>query len=74
MLELMKQYNVLIEKQQRAIKFFENNPQQLEAHIDRYRKVVNELNDLIETAEQKGYAMTAEEVLEGFKQVRYLAL
>ena len=72
MLDLMKQYNGLIERYNNAICYFEDNPDMIDKHIDKCRKIINNLDNLRTQIITAGYAMTDEETLNGFRQIKYL--
>lgn len=71
-LRLFNQYNSLIERHHKAIQFFESNLDKVDAYIDSYRAIVNELCRMREEIEMNGYKMSEEEVLEGFRQIKAL--
>lgn len=73
-LQFMKQYNALIKKHQKAIQFFQDNQHLVDLHINRYRNIVNAMDNLISLLEKSGYSMSDEEISEGFRQVEYLQI
>lgn len=66
--QLKQMYNPLIQRFKKAEVYLENNPD-CEKWIPELQKIVRQLSEIINLAKQKGYIMTSEEVLNGFKEV-----
>lgn len=68
MQELFAKYNELIKRHDKAIAYFEENPQLVDKHIEKYKEIVSELDTLIRNFRLLGYVMTNEQILNGFKE------
>jgi hypothetical protein len=76
-LETMKQFNELIEREAKANKFLENPniiTKEKEKWIAEYRLILNNLDGILHKLEELGYEVTQEEATEGFRQVKFLKL
>lgn len=74
LLELFKNYNTLLQRHDKAIKYFQMNPDKLEQYLPKLKDVTEELSRTIVKIKESGYPMSHEEVIEGFKQIKYLGL
>ena len=72
MIELMKQYNHLISRYYKAIDFFQKNPEQIYKFIAQHKELINNLDSTRTQIITAGYAMTDNETLNGFRQIKYL--
>jgi hypothetical protein len=76
-LELMKQYNKLIESWKRAEEYFAREDIDIETKQGRATDchiLSNQIDGMITKLGEFGYQMTTEEILEGFRQVKFLEL
>lgn len=77
LLQLMKQYNKLIESYQRADTYFASQDVPLEEKQTRGGDIIKLFKKIDTTSKEiasHGYIMTSEENLQGFRQVKYLNL
>jgi hypothetical protein len=73
----MKQYNEAIESYNRAEEYFNRTDITVETKQERAldcQILCNHLNGLIGKMKDLDYVMTREEILEGFRQVKFLGL
>ena len=76
-LTLMKDYNKATDSLKRAEEYFARDDIPIEDKISREldcKILVNHISGLIDKISDMGYTMTDEEILEGFRQVKYLDL
>jgi hypothetical protein len=76
-LNQMKKYNEAIESYKRSETYFEREDIPAETKIGRADdcfKLVNHITGIMKKVEELGYKMTDEEILEGFRQVKFLEL
>lgn len=76
-LELMKQYNELIDSWNRAEEYFARDDIDIETKKSRAndcQMLSNQICGMIMEINDFGYEMTDEEVLNGFRQVKFLGL
>jgi hypothetical protein len=77
MLQTMKQYNEAIESYHRAEEYFNRTDIIVETKQLRAldcQILVNHLAGLVDKIKDLGYVMTDEEILSGFRQVKFLGL
>ena len=72
MTELFEKYNQLITKHNKAIAYFNKYPEQFEQHEDKYGNLKAEMVQVMRDIAKHGYIMSSDEVLEGFRQIKYL--
>lgn len=68
-MELKKQYNTLLARHHKAIKFLDDpdiNLDKKEVFIGLYREVLKKLNETVKELQRSGVEFTDKEVLEGF--------
>lgn len=76
-LELMKQYNKLIDSWNRAEEYFARDDIDLATKQSRANDchiLANQIDGMINKLGDFGYKMTDEEILKGFRQVKFLGL
>lgn len=77
MLDLMKAYNVLVERFKKAILFYEDMSVPFEVkeqQNQRLNELMSAMDRLNNEIVKRGYETTQEERLEGFRQVKFLGL
>lgn len=74
LLELFKSYNSLLERQQKAIKYFEEKPDLVDSLMPKYKEVVDGLCRIKVELAKLGYVMSSDEIVNGFRQVKSLNL
>lgn len=77
MIELMKAYNVLVERFKKAILFYEDMNvafEEKEKQNQRLKELMAAMDSLNNEIFNQGYETTQEERLEGFRQVKFLNL
>jgi DNA integrity scanning protein DisA with diadenylate cyclase activity len=72
MTELFEKYNQLIAKHNKAIAYFNKYPEQFDENEDKYRQLKADMVRTLKEIAKRGYVMCADEVLEGFRQIKYL--
>lgn len=77
MLDLMKAYNVLVERFKKAVLFYEDMTipfEEKEKQNARLKELMAAMDSLNNEIFKQGYETTQEERLEGFRQVKFLGL
>ena len=75
MLELMKQYNILIERWNKAEAYFANETitvQEKETHNEELTTLHDRLVATQEEIVRNGYEMSKDEVARGFRQIKFI--
>lgn len=72
LLQLFKNYNAQIERYKSAIQFFESNPDKIDSHLNRFRDVMNEMDNIHKSINNCGYILSDDEILNGFRQIKVL--
>lgn len=68
--ELKKKYNAFIQRHNKALKYLDNNQidiDERENHIQAYKKILDELNSIIDELNKLGISYTDENILNGFE-------
>ena len=69
-----KEYNRIIDRINTGDAYFQQNPEKVNLYISEFQKLIFDRQELEDKIERNGYSMTAEERLNGFRQIRFLDL